>query len=103
LFGENCNYELKNLHPDTQRVFSGVSNAHPTFNNTTISLSLKTNITILKKPHITLPPISLTLKPEQLYRPQNLYVFILNQYHGVMQYNWANPSIRPHRHMRQDG
>jgi hypothetical protein len=83
--GENCNYELKNLHPDTRQVFSGVSNAHPTFNNTTISLSLKTNITILKKPHIILPPISLTLKPEQLYHPQNLYIFILNQYHGVMQ------------------
>jgi len=63
-------------------VFSGVSNAHPTFNNTTISLSLKTNITILKKRHIILPPISLTLKPEQLYHPQNLYIFILNQYHG---------------------
>jgi hypothetical protein len=51
-------------------VFSGVSNAHPTFNNTTISLSLKTNITILKEPHIILPRISLALNPEQLYHPQ---------------------------------
>jgi hypothetical protein len=32
---------------------------------------LKTNITILKKQQITLPPISLTLKPEQLYHPQS--------------------------------
>jgi hypothetical protein len=40
-FGENCNYELKNLHPDTRRVFSGVSNAHPTFNNTTITFEFE--------------------------------------------------------------
>jgi hypothetical protein len=33
-------------------------------------LSLKTNTTFLKKLHIILPPISLTLKPEQLYHPQ---------------------------------